>query len=153
MGSAERTSADDDASDALLSPLRALAAMAAMVSLYFFSFFLRTAVPGTIFDELQSDLDLSAASVAALGSIFLYIYAGMQLFVGLAADRFESEVERLVGSIAANPSLFPPYDDEHRFARLRRFPYCLVYQAVPDGVQVVALAHVRRRPGYWRGRG
>lgn len=72
---------------------------------------------------------------------------------GLAADRFESEVERLVGSIAANPSLFPPYDDEHRFARLRRFPYCLVYQAVPDGVQVVALAHVRRRPGYWRGRG
>lgn len=109
MGSAERTSADDDASDALLSPLRALAAMAAMVSLYFFSFFLRTAVPGTIFDELQSDLDLSAASVAALGSIFLYIYAGMQLFVGLAADRFGGTRTLLVGSavMVLGAALFP----------------------------------------------
>jgi uncharacterized membrane protein len=68
-----------------LSPVRAVTAMAAMVALYFFSFFLRTAIPGTIFDELQSDLKLTASSVTALGSIYLYIYAAMQLLVGLLA--------------------------------------------------------------------
>ncbi len=81
-----------------LSPLRALSAMAAMVSLYFFSFFLRTAIPGTIFDELQSDLGLSASAVTALGSIYLYIYAAMQLFVGLSADRYGGTKTLLVGS-------------------------------------------------------
>lgn len=81
-----------------LSPFRALTAMAAMVALYFFSFFLRTAIPGTIFDELQSDLQLSASAVTALGSIYLYIYAAMQLFVGLSADRYGGTKTLLVGS-------------------------------------------------------
>lgn len=83
---------------ATLSPYRAVSAMAAMVALYFFSFFLRTAIPGTIFDELQSDLRLSASAVTALGSIYLYIYAAMQLFVGLAADRYGGTKTLLVGS-------------------------------------------------------
>ena len=83
--------------------------MAAMVSLYFFSFFLRTAIPGTIFDELQSDLHLSASSVTALGSLFLYVYAAMQLFVGLAADRFGGTRTLLVGSLfmVAGAAVFP----------------------------------------------
>jgi plasmid stabilization system protein ParE len=69
-----------------------------------------------------------------------------------AADRFEAEVERVLGSVAANPAMFPLYDDEHRFATLRRFPFSVVYQVLPDGVCVIALAHSRRRPGYWQGR-
>lgn len=81
-----------------LSPVRAVTAMAAMVALYFFSFFLRTAIPGTIFDELQSDLKLTASSVTALGSIYLYIYAAMQLLVGLLADRYGGTKTLLVGS-------------------------------------------------------
>ena len=42
-------------------------------------------------------------------------------------------------------------------SRLRRvlvpgFPYGLIYRAEPDRVLIVAVAHLRRRPGYWRSR-
>ena len=65
------------------------------------------------------------------------------------ADRFEAEVEHVLGLVSANPAMFPPYDDEHRFTRVRRFPYSLVHQSLPDGVYIVAVAHSRRRPSYW----
>lgn len=59
-----------------------------MSGLYFISFFQRVAVPGTIFNELQIDFAASAAAVTALSSIYLYVYSGMQLFVGILADKF-----------------------------------------------------------------
>jgi plasmid stabilization system protein ParE len=40
-----------------------------------------------------------------------------------AAARFEAEAEHVLELIRANPGMFPKYDDEHRFAMLRRFPY------------------------------
>ena len=69
-----------------------------------------------------------------------------------AAARFEAEVERTLGLIAGNPETFPCYDDEHRFAILRRFPYSLVYIIQPGQVLIVAVAHSSRSPGYWQGR-
>jgi len=33
-----------------------------------------------------------------------------------------------------------------------RFPYYLAYLVVDDGIHVLAIAHDRRRPAYWRGR-
>jgi len=36
---------------------------------------------------------------------------------------------------------------------LRRFPYFVVYREHVDHVEVIALAHTSRRPGYWRSRG
>jgi plasmid stabilization system protein ParE len=69
-----------------------------------------------------------------------------------AASRFETEVERVLGLIAAHPEMFHKYDDEHRFAVLRRFPYSLVYQVHPECVFVVAVAHGSRSPGYWQDR-
>lgn len=69
-----------------------------------------------------------------------------------AADRFEAETDRVLGLVADNPALFPRYDEDHRLAMLRRFPYSVVYQAQPDGIYVVAVAHARRKPGYWQGR-
>lgn len=56
--------------------------------LYFFANFQRTAIPGAIFNELQSTLDISAFAVTAFGAVFMYIYSINQLLVGLAVDRF-----------------------------------------------------------------
>ena len=39
-----------------------------------------------------------------------------------------------------------------RFHRLKRFPYVLYYECLPDKIRVVAIAHERRRPNYWRRR-
>ncbi len=69
-----------------------------------------------------------------------------------AAERFEAEVEHLLGLVAANPMMFPVYDADHRFAMLHRFPYSVVYQVQPGRIHVIAMAHSRRSPNYWRGR-
>jgi len=39
-----------------------------------------------------------------------------------------------------------------RFYRLGGFPYVLYYECLPDRVRIVAIAHSRRRLGYWRRR-
>jgi plasmid stabilization system protein ParE len=70
-----------------------------------------------------------------------------------AAVRFEAEVERVLGLIEANPKTFPKYDIEHQFAVLRRFPYSIVYQNQDACIYVIAVAHGKRMPGYWQGRG
>ncbi|OGV74567.1 MAG: hypothetical protein A3K18_15585 [Lentisphaerae bacterium RIFOXYA12_64_32] len=70
-----------------------------MSLVYFFSFFQRVAVPGTVFNEIQHDMGLSAAAVTALGSMFFYIYASMQLVVGIAADRFGGRRTLLTGGV------------------------------------------------------
>ncbi len=36
-----------------------------------------------------------------------------------------------------------------RLALIRRFPYHLPFLVLPDRISVIAVAHVRRRPGFW----
>ena len=92
-----------------LPPRFAVAAFAAMVSVYFFSYFYRVAVPGTIFNELQTDFGLNAATVAALGSMFTWIYGAMQIVVGLLVDRYGGVRTLLCGGLAmlAGAAAFP----------------------------------------------
>jgi hypothetical protein len=35
---------------------------------------------------------------------------------------------------------------------LDRFPYSVIYRASADEILIIAVAHLRRRPGYWRHR-
>ena len=95
---------------ATASPLAGRAvAFAAMVVIYGIAYFQRTGIPGTIFDELQHDFRLSASAVTALGALFVYVYAGMQLVVGVAADRYGGRRTLLFGStiMCAGSLLFP----------------------------------------------
>ena len=70
-------------------PLRAkIAIILPLITLYFFSYFQRVAVPGTIFDELQLEFAVTASAVTALGAITFYLYGGAQMFVGVLVDRF-----------------------------------------------------------------
>lgn len=55
---------------------------------YFLAYFQRVAVPGTIFNQLQSDLQISASTITGLGATFMYVYAVAQLFVGIFADKY-----------------------------------------------------------------
>lgn len=65
-----------------------IALILSVAGLYFFSFFQRIAIPGSIFNNLQTDFVLQASSVTMLSSIYLLIYASMQPFAGFLADRF-----------------------------------------------------------------
>jgi predicted MFS family arabinose efflux permease len=84
-------------------------ALAAMAPVYFFSYFHRAAVPGTIFNEIQMDLHLTATAVAGLGALFLGIYAVTQLFIGMAVDRYGGRRMLLAGGLlmAAGSLWFP----------------------------------------------
>jgi hypothetical protein len=35
---------------------------------------------------------------------------------------------------------------------LHHFPYFVVFRELPSKIQIIAVAHAKRRPGYWRGR-
>ena len=53
---------------------------------------------------------------------------------------------------AANPQVFPRVDPESRRAVLNRFPYLVVFREHEFHIQIVAIAHGRRRPNYWKSR-
>lgn len=67
------------------------------------------------------------------------------------------EVHRAVAVIAESPSRWPRWPGlprslgVQRFL-LTRFPYALAYRMRGNALLVLAVAHVRRRPGYWRHR-
>jgi len=69
--------------------------------------------------------------------------------LGLA---FVAEFERTVNVILANPTLGMIFRGNRRRYLLRRFPYSVIYQVTSDELRVIAVAHHRRRPGYWTGR-
>jgi plasmid stabilization system protein ParE len=69
-----------------------------------------------------------------------------------AAVRFEKELARAMEKIRENPSLHPLYVHGTRFFRFRRFPFLAVFRETPDAIEVVAIAHAHRKPGYWKRR-
>jgi toxin ParE1/3/4 len=70
----------------------------------------------------------------------------------LAAARFSAELDRAVAQIVASPQLGPIGVHGTRKFLLQRFPFAIVYRELPTTVQVLAVAHLRRRPNYWKGR-
>lgn len=70
---------------------------------------------------------------------------------GLGTD-FLSEAERAVNSIAELPLTWPVIEGELRRRLVRRFPFGILYRIEPEEIVIVAVAHLRRRPGYWRER-
>ena len=69
-------------------------------------------------------------------------------------DEFIAAVEAALGVIMRDPQRFQPVDGPVRIFRLKRFPYYLYFEHQPVGerVRIYAVAHHRRRPGYWQDR-
>lgn len=63
--------------------------------------------------------------------------------------RFLDEVEAGLARIEAFPVAWHPLSESTRRYRLHRFPYGLIYQARPDGLVVIAIAHLLSEPGQW----
>jgi plasmid stabilization system protein ParE len=70
---------------------------------------------------------------------------------GLGID-YLSEVERAVVSIAQSPMTWPKVEGELRRRLIRRFPFGILYYIESEEVIIVAVAHLRRKPGYWKKR-
>jgi toxin ParE1/3/4 len=72
--------------------------------------------------------------------------------LGLGID-FLAEVEGTIGKIQQNPNLGVAYKVPRlrRYA-LARFPFLIFYAELEEFIWVVAIAHGKRRPNYWRKR-
>ena len=69
-----------------------------------------------------------------------------------AAARFADAIDQAIEATAENPSQAAMYLAGTRRVVLRRFPYLIVYRENAERIQVVAVAHGKRRPGYWKNR-
>ncbi len=68
-------------------------------------------------------------------------------------DRFYVEMEKALAQIKQFPGAQPHVARGCRKVLLGRFPFSLIYaQPVPDLILIVAVAHMKRRPDYWKGR-
>lgn len=71
---------------------------------------------------------------------------------GLGAQ-YLAEFERMLQRVCENPHRYPI---ERKFgvrsAYMRRFPFTILYREVEGRVDVLAVAHHRRRPAYWLAR-
>src|SRR6266851_9366966 len=70
----------------------------------------------------------------------------------VTAQGFREELRHAVEAVAGNPRTWPRHGNRARRYVFPRFPFSLVYRLRNDEVEVIAVAHGRRRPGYWRSR-
>ena len=84
--------------------------------------------------ELREAVDWYAAQAPGLGDAFLI------------------EALRALDLIESYPDAWHPLTGDVRRCRFRRYPYGVVYTCVEHDVLVLAIAHLHRRPGYWRER-
>ena len=70
------------------------------------------------------------------------------------AERFLATLERILSSIVRNPhrGAFHDAEKRHRFRRVGRFPYLVVYREESEDILIVAVYHTSRRPDFWQER-
>jgi len=69
-----------------------------------------------------------------------------------AAINLVRELDNALELIVQSPNVWPPGEHGTRKFTLRRFPFALIYRETDASIQILAVAHGRRRPGYWKTR-
>ena len=70
----------------------------------------------------------------------------------VAARAFAVEVNACVERVGEAPERWPRYVHGTRRYLFPHFPFSLVYRVRDEEIEIVAVAHHRKRPGYWRSR-
>ena len=64
------------------------------------------------------------------------------------AQRFLDDLEEALRRIRRHPQAYRQMDGEIRKCRVAHFPYGVIYRVRPDFIEVIAVMHLRRSPGY-----
>jgi len=70
----------------------------------------------------------------------------------LAARAFTQELNHSVEMIREAPERWPQFGSTARRYVMPLFPFSLVYRLKGQGVEIIAIAHHKRKPGYWHSR-
>ena len=67
----------------------------------------------------------------------------------LAPLDFVDELDLAFDRLRANPLACPSYFHGTRRILLNRFPFAIVFRERLHDIQIIAVAHAKRRPSYW----
>lgn len=71
---------------------------------------------------------------------------------GLGAT-YLAEFEIIMENVCDSPQRYPiERKPDIRRRRMENFPFTILFRVVSNSVQILAVAHHRRRPAYWLGR-
>jgi plasmid stabilization system protein ParE len=70
----------------------------------------------------------------------------------LLGRRFYDEITSVFRRIIEHPRRYKQLDPPARRLFANGFPYAVIYVVKPDAIWIIAVMHVRRAPGYWKGR-
>ena len=71
---------------------------------------------------------------------------------GLGA-RYLAEFEQVLQQVCTSPHRYRvDYQPDVRRVRMQRFPFTIFYREAKGRIEVLAVAHHRRRPTYWTAR-
>ncbi len=66
--------------------------------------------------------------------------------------RFLSSVQDAVNRIELKPQLYPVVEGEVRRCLVRTFPFGVLFRVKSDSIEISAVMHLHRDPGYWKDR-
>jgi len=70
----------------------------------------------------------------------------------MAAKDFVDELFHAVDMIAEAPMRWPKFHKDTRRYVFPRYPFSVIYRIKKDVIEVLAIAHHKKRPGYWSAR-
>ena len=76
-------------------------------------------------------------------------YEGQQEDLG---KRFLANVEEGLARIRINPLLYPHINGDVRRCLTRTFPFGILFRDNSIRIEIIAVMHLRRKPGYWKER-
>lgn len=85
--------------------------------------------------------------IEVLDAAMFYEQLSSELRDDLIAKFYEA-----LNLLTEDPLLFQADSRKHRKINLNRFPYKIVFQITGETIVVMAFAHHKRRPGYWKKR-
>ena len=65
---------------------------------------------------------------------------------------FDEELLFAEQQVSQHPNRWPKYLHGTRLFHLTKFPFALVYLVQPERILGIAVAHLHRKPGYWKDR-
>ncbi|NOY61290.1 MAG: type II toxin-antitoxin system RelE/ParE family toxin [Calditrichaeota bacterium] len=63
--------------------------------------------------------------------------------------RFLSAVESSTKSISDFPDIYPIIRDHFRRCLIQKFPYGIIFSIEDELIYIIAVMHLKRKPGYW----
>lgn len=68
------------------------------------------------------------------------------------ARRFINHLNEALDRIAIKPEIYREAEPGIRKIKLKTFPYAVIYRVKDTRIEIIAVMHIRRRPGYWKDR-